>query len=139
MDADTAKRLVETLVQEITFEINGIKSQVVDDIVMQVAIYSHDHICAHEMAFGVLSERPGLDSESLEELDEVRAALLDREQRRNALKHLMHLIEEGNEEAIHLVQLQLLHFFSEEESYGFLLEPESEYPNEYIKPYPYSE
>jgi hypothetical protein len=139
MDTETVKSLLETLVQEITFEINAIKSQVVHDIVMQVAIHSHDHIGARQTAFGALSDRPSLDGDTLEGLDEVRAALLDREQRRNALKHLIHLFQEGDEEAMQLLRQQLLHFFSEEESYGFLLEPESEYPNEYARPYPYSD
>jgi hypothetical protein len=135
MDVNTAKRLTEALVQEVTIEINSIKSHVVADIIMQMAIYSHDHIGAHTMTFGVLSESPSLDRKCLEELDQVRAVLLDREQRRNALRHLMHLIEEGNEEAVHLLQEELLRFFSEDETYEFLLEPESEYPNEYVKPY----
>jgi hypothetical protein len=139
MDVNTAKKLIETLIQEATIEINSIKSQVVGEIVMQVAIYSHDHVGAHRMAFGVLSDSPNLDKEHLEELEEMKAVLLDREQRRNALKHLMRLIEEGNEEALQLLQKELLRCFSEGETYEFLLAPESEYPNEYVKPYPYAE
>lgn len=139
MDVNTAKKLVKTLIEEVTIEINSIKSQVVGDIVMQVAIYSHDHIGAHRAAFGVLSDNPRLDQEHLQELDEVKAVLLDREQRRNALKHLMSLIKAGNKEALQLLQKELLYFFSEDETYEFLLEPELECPNEYVKSYPYSE
>jgi len=91
------------------------------------------------MAFGVLSDNPSLDEEYLEELDKIKAEILDTEQRRNALKHLMCLIEEGNEEALQLLEKELLRFFSEGETYEFLLAPESEYPNEYVNPYPYAE
>jgi len=34
MDVDTAKKLIEMLIQETTIEINSIKSQVVDEIAM---------------------------------------------------------------------------------------------------------
>ncbi len=139
MDANTAKKLIETLIQEVTIEINSIKSQVVGEIVMQVAIYSHDHIGAHRMAFGVLSDSASLDEEHLEELDEIKAVLLDREQRRNALKHVLLLIEEGHEEALQLLRKELLRFFDEGEMYEFILAAEPEYPNEYVKPYPYAE
>lgn len=139
MDANTAKKLVTILIQEITVEINGIKSQLVGDIIMQVAIYAHDHIGAHRMAFGVLSDSASLDEEYLEELDEIRAVLLDREQRRNALKHLLFLIEEGHEATLQLLREELLRFFDEGELYEFLSAPESEFPNEHVKPYPYSE
>lgn len=38
-----------------------------------------------------------------------------------------------------LLQHELLGFFSEDETYAFMFEPELEHPNEYVKPYPYSE
>jgi len=36
-----------------------------------------------------------------------------------------------------ILQQELSRFFSEDETYQFLLEPEVEYPNEHSKPYPY--
>ena len=45
----------------------------------------------------------------------------------------------GNLEAMQVLQQELSRFFSEDEAYQFLFEPEAEYPNEYIKPYPYPE
>jgi hypothetical protein len=138
-DATTAQKLLDSLIRDVTFELNSIKSQVFNDITMQVAIYSHDHIGARRIAFGVLSNGPGLDKEHVDELEEIKAVLLDREQRRNALKHLKRLIEEGKEEALQLLWKELICFFSDKETYGFMLDPEFEYPNEYVKPYPYSE
>lgn len=139
MRKETAIELIDALIQAISVEINSIKVQVVNDIVMQVAIYSHDHIGARRMAFGVLSDGPTLKKEYLEEADQMKAVLLDREQRRNAFKHLRHLIQIGNLEAMQVLQQELSRFFGEDEAYQFLLEPEAEYPNEYIKPYPYTE
>jgi hypothetical protein len=137
MDTDTAVELIDVLIQEATVEINAIKAQVVDAIVMQVAIYAHDHIEADRLDFGMLSNSPSLDEEDLSELEELKAVLLDREHRRNALKHLKHLLEEDNAEAMQLLQQELGRFFSEDETYGFLFEPEVEYPNEHVNPYPY--
>lgn len=139
MNVNTAMELIDTLIRGISIEINSIKSQVAGDIVMQVAVYSHDHIGAHTTAFGVLSNSASLDQEHLEELDKVKAVLLDREQRRNALKHLKRLLEEDNETAMLILERELLRFFSGDETYAFLLEPELEYPNEYVKSYPYAE
>jgi len=139
MDVNTGTELIDRLIQEISIEINGIKSRVAADIVMQVAIYSHDHIGADRMDFGVLSDSPSLDQEYLEELGKIEAVLLDREQRRNALKHLKHLLEENNTEAMRFLQEELLCFFSEDETYKSLLEPKSEHPNELVQPYPYLE
>jgi hypothetical protein len=138
MDKDTATALIDNLIQEITIEINGIKAQIAGDMIMQVAIYSYDHVGADRKAFGVLSDSPTVDKEYLEETEQVRAVLLDREQRRNALKHLGHLIREGNVEALRLLQQELQRFFSKDETYAFFLEPETEHPNEYVKPYSYS-
>lgn len=137
MNVETAIEVIDRLIQAISVEINSIKSEVVGGIVMQVAIYPHDHIEADRPDFGVLSNSPSLGDEGLEELEKTKAVLLDREQRRNALKHLKHLLEKGNTEAVRLLQKELHRFFSEDETYQFLLEPESEYPNEYVKPYPY--
>lgn len=75
--------MIEALIQRVTIDINATKSQIVGEIVMQVAIYSHDHIGAHKMAFGVLSDRPSLDEEHPEEIEKTQAVLLDQEQRRN--------------------------------------------------------
>lgn len=137
MNVEKAIEVIDRLIQAISVEINSIKSEVVGGIVMQVAIYSHDHIEADRPDFGVLSDSPSLGDEDLGELEKAKAVLLDREQRRNALKHLRHLLEKGNTEAIRFLQKELHCFFSEDETYQFLLEPESEYPNEYVKPYPY--
>jgi len=73
----------------------------------------------------------------LSELAELKAVLLDREHRRNALKHLKRLLGEDNTKAMQLTQQELARFFDEDETYRFLFEPELEHPNEYIKPYPY--
>ena len=86
----------------------------------------------------MLSSSPSLAEEDVAELDKVKAVLLDREQRRNALRHLKHLLEKENPEAVRLLQEELQRFFNMDETYQFFLEPESEYPNEYVKPYPYS-
>jgi hypothetical protein len=104
---------------------------------MQVAIYAHDHIGANRLDFGELSNSPSLAEETFAEFEELKAVFHDREHRRNALKHLKHLLEEGNTEALQLLQQELGRFFSEDETYEFLFEPEKEGPNEYIKPYPY--
>ncbi|MBM3302082.1 MAG: hypothetical protein FJY85_19295 [Deltaproteobacteria bacterium] len=139
MDINTAKALIDRLIQSISTEINDIKSQVAGDIVMQVAIYSHDHIGADRAAFGVLSESGSLDREHLHELHRLQAVLLDREQRRNALKHLRHLLDDRNDEAMRLLDRELQRSFSQDEGYAFVLEPGLEYPNEYVKAYPYSD
>lgn len=138
MDTDTAIELIDALIQEITVEIHAIKAQVADAIVMQVAVYAHDHIEADRSDFGVLSDSPSLAEETFAEFEELKAVFLDREQRRNALKHLKHLLEEGNEDVLQLLQQELGRFFNEDETYGFLLEPETECPHEYAKPYPYA-
>ncbi|MCI0561357.1 MAG: hypothetical protein MN733_22960 [Nitrososphaera sp.] len=138
MDAETAIKVIDKLIQAASFEINDIKAQITGDVVMQVAIYSHDHIGADRLDFGVLSNSPSLGDEYFEKLGEIKAVLLDREQRRNALKHLKHLLEEGNTEIVRLLQEELQRFFNKEEMYQFLLEPELEYPNEHVKSYPYS-
>jgi hypothetical protein len=137
MNTDSAIGLMDVLIQEITVEINTIKTQVVDAIVMQVAIYAHDHIGANRLDFGELSNSPSLAEETLAEFEELKAMLLDREHRRNALKHLKRLLGEGNTQAMQLIRQNLARFFDEDETYGFLFEPELEHPNEYIKPYPY--
>lgn len=137
MDTNTAIELVDQLIQEVTIEINAIKAQVADAIVMQVAIYAHDHIEADRLDFGTLSDSPSLAEETFTEFEELKAVFHDREHRRNALKHLKHLLEEGSAEASQLLQQELGRFFSEDETYEFLFEPEKEGANEYIKPYPY--
>jgi len=137
MDTGTVVEVIDQLIQDITVEINGIKAQVADAIVMQVAIYAHDHIGADRPDFGVLSDSPSLDEETFAEFEKLKAVLLDREQRRNALKHLKRLLEEGNAAAIEPVRQELGHFFDTGETYKFLLEPKSEHPNEYVKSYPY--
>lgn len=137
MKTEAAVELIDVLIQAASVEINSIKAQVVSDIVMQVAVYAHDHLGAKGMAFGMLSHSPTLDEEYFEEAEQTKAALLDREQRRNALKHLKHLIQVGDPEVMQILEQELSHFFSENETYQFLFEPEGEYPNEYVKPYPY--
>jgi hypothetical protein len=137
MDMSLAVELIDQLIEGTTVEINGIKAQVADIIVMQVAVYAHDHIGADGLDFGVLSDSPSLSGEELAEFDKMKAVLLDREQRRNALKHLRHLLKEDNAAVMELLQQELRRFFSEDETYGFLFEPELEYPNEYVKSYPH--
>jgi len=61
MDTNTAVELADQLIQGITVEINTIKAEVVDAIVMQIAIYAHDHIEADRPDFGTLSNDPSLD------------------------------------------------------------------------------
>jgi hypothetical protein len=134
---ETALELIDVLIQAVSIEINSIKAQVVSDIAMQVAIYAHDHLGAKRMAFGMLSDSPGLDEEHLDEAEQTKAVLLDREQRRNALKHLKHLIQVGDPEVMQILDQELSRFFRKNETYQFLFEPEGEYPNEYVKPYPY--
>ena len=138
MNLATAIVVINRLIEATSLEINTIKSEVVAGIVMQVAIYSHDHIETDRLDFGVLGKSPCLSGEELGALEETKAVLLDREQRRNAFKHLKHLLEVGNEEATQLLEEELQRFFSTDEQYEFFLEPESEYPNEYVKPYPYT-
>ena len=137
MKKDTALDLLDGLIRDASIEINSIKSQVVADMIEQIAIYSHDHIGADRKAFGQLSASPSLDREYLDELVKIKTVLLDREQRRNALKHLRSLLKQGDETAERLLREELTRFFSEFESYQFFLEPEAEYPNEHVKPYPY--
>ena len=110
MNVETAIKVIDRLTQAISLEINSIKSEIVGSIVVQVAVYSHDHIEANRPDFGVLSSSPSLTGENLDELEKVKAVLLDREQRRNALMHLKHLLEKGNPEAMQLLQEELQRF-----------------------------
>ncbi len=138
MNTEIVVKVIDKLIQAVSFEINDIKAQIASDIIMQMAIYSHDNIRVDRRDFGVLSNSPSLGNEYFEQLGETKAVLLDREQRRNALKHLKDLLEEGNTEVIQFLQGELQHFFNVEEMYQFLLEPELEYPNEHVKSYPYN-
>lgn len=49
MDAETAIKVINKLIQATNIEINDIKAQIAGDIIMQVAIYSHDHIGANRL------------------------------------------------------------------------------------------
>jgi hypothetical protein len=139
MDVQAARRLLEEVINHATLEINSIKCQVVGVIAGQVAVYAHDHVGRKGTEFGELSKTPSLDSDDLAELEQLKAVLLDREQRRNALKHLLSLISEGNQEVLEVLGAELERFFDPEEEYLFLWAPHSEQPNEYVADYPYTE